>query len=450
MLKPLAKLLMNRLAVGALALLFSSRAGQAADGWPKWRGPDGSGVAQGTNLPDTWSATEGVFWKRDIPGRGWSSPVVWRDRVFLTTVVNQGETEEPKKGLYFGGNRLEPPKTVHQWKVFCLDLATGEVRWERQVHQGLPTGPLHVKNSYATETPATDGQRVYCYFGNLGLFCFTLDGEPVWERRVATHPTRFGWGTAASPALAGERLYLVNDNDDESYLVALETRTGEELWRVDRDEKSNWATPFVWRNELRTEIVTPGSGKIRSYDLDGKLLYELGGMSSIAIPTPIAADELLYVTSGYVLDKRKPLFAIRPGASGDISLGEDETTNEFIAWCQPKAGPYNPSPIVYDKYLYVLLDGGFLACYNATMGEEVYAKQRFPRGGWFTSSPWAYDGKIFCLNEEGATSVVQAGPEFKVLQTNELADDDMCLATPAIVGDKLLIRTTARVYCIAK
>jgi outer membrane protein assembly factor BamB len=435
-------------ALGTLLIGICNAA--ASDHWPQWRGPDGSGVADGENLPDVWNATKNVLWKRDVPGRGWSSPIVWEDRVFLTTVVNLGESEEPKKGLYFGGERLVPPQTVHQWKVICFDLASGEVRWERQVHEGPPAGPMHIKNSYASETPVTDSERVYAYFGNLGLFCFALDGTPVWERRWPAHATRFGWGKAASPALADGRLYIVDDNDEESSLAAIDARTGDEVWRVPRDEKSNWATPFLWRNSLRTEIVTPGTGKVRAYDLDGKLLYEFGGMSSIAIPTPVAAGELLYVSSGYLLDARRPLFAIRPGAAGDISLPGDQTSGEFVAWCRKQDGPYNPSPIVYGEHLYVLLDRGFLACYDAATGEEVYPRQRFPDGGGFTSSPWAYGGKLFCLNEDGVTSVVEAGPKFKVLRANALAGDDMCMSTPAIADGKLLIRTSARLYCIGQ
>ncbi|HUY35196.1 MAG TPA: PQQ-binding-like beta-propeller repeat protein [Pirellulales bacterium] len=441
-------LLANGFLVGFFLVDVSGAA--AADNWPQWRGPAGSGVAEGEDLPDTWSATRNVLWKRDVPGRGWSSPIVWQDRVFLTTVVNQGESESPKKGLYFGGERFVPPQTLHQWKVICLDLAGGEVRWERQVHKGTPAGPMHIKNSYASETPVTDGQRVYCYFGNLGLFCFTLDGQPAWERRCEARATRFGWGAAASPALADGRLYVVNDNEEESYLEALDAATGNLVWRVARDERSNWATPFIWRNSLRTEIITPGTGKVRAYNLDGKLLYEFGGMSTIAIPTPVTAGDLLYVSSGYALDLRKPLFAIRPGASGDISLADDQTAGEYVAWCQKQAGPYNPSPIVYRRRVYVLLDHGFLACYDAASGEQVYSKRRFPQGEAFTSSPWAYDGKLFCLSEDGVASVVEAGSKFKILHANALADDDMCMATPAIASGKLLIRTAARIYCIAK
>lgn len=431
----------------ALCWLVDTSVVDGQETWPQFRGPDATGVSSESGLPMTWSADEHVAWKTAIPGRGWSSPVVARGRVFITTAIKQsGDYEEVRKGLYLGGNR-PAPKEEHRYVVYCLDLDTGKIVWERVVHRGVPEHGHHLKNSLASETAVTDGQWVYFYFGNVGMFCFDIDGEQLWSRSWQSVPTRFGWGTAASPVLHGERLYVVNDNDQQSYLVALDKKTGEKIWRVERDEKSNWATPYVWENELRTELVTSGSGKIRSYDLDGKLLWELGGMSSITIPTPFAAHGLLYVTSGYVMDRRKPVFAIRPGASGDISLEGDQADNEFVAWCQPQAGPYNPSPIVYGDYLYVLYDRGLLACYNAQTGEEVYGKQRIAGGGGaFTTSPWAYEGKLFCLSEDGDTYVIDAGPTFKVIGKNSLGE--LCMATPAIVPQGLVIRTQSHILCI--
>jgi outer membrane protein assembly factor BamB len=220
------------------------------------------------------------------------------------------------------------------------------------------------------------------------------------------------------------------------------------VWQVERDEKSNWATPFVWENEQRTEIITPGTGKSRAYDLEGNLLYEFDGASSITIATPYAAHGLLYVSSGFILDPKRPIFAIRPGAAGDISLAGNETSNAGIAWCQKLAAPYNPSTIVYGELLYVLLDRGFVACYDAKTGEQRYAPQRIAGGQAYTSSPWAYNGKLFFLSEYGQTAVVSAGSEFKLLHTNVLADDDMCMATPALAGGRLLIRADRRLYCI--
>ncbi len=244
-----------------------------------------------------------------------------------------------------------------------------------------------------------------------------------------------------------DRLYIVNDNEEQSFIVALDKTTGKQIWRVERDEKGNWATPYIWQNRQRTELATSGRNKVRSYDLDGRLLWELGGMSSIVIPTPLAKHGLLYICSGYVGDRKRPIFAIRPGAAGDITLKNDQNSNEYVAWCQMKGGPYNPSPLAYGDYLYVLYDRGYLGCYDARTGSEVYGRQRIDPGATaFTSSPWANNGKIFCLSEDGDTFVIQAGPTFKVLGRNKL--DEMCMATPAALRGSLIIRTISKLYRI--
>jgi len=423
----------------------------ADENWPAFRGPDATGVVTGdVHPPSTWSATDNVEWKIDIPGRGWSSPVVWGDQILLTTVINTEESEAPKKGLYFGGNRPKPPESKHLWEVQSIDLNTGSVRWTRQVHEGVPQTPIHLKNSYASETPVADGEHVYAVFGGVGIYCLNLKGEVIWERPLQPVKTRFGWGSAASPVLHGDRLYFVNDNDEQSYLVALDKQTGAEVWRVDRDEeKSNWATPYVWEYDVRTEIVTVGTRAVRSYDLEGNLLWSLKGMSSITIATPYVHNGLLYISSGYVGDKLRPLYAIRPGAEGDITLEDDETSSESIVWSHPTIAPYNPSTIAFDGILYVLYDRGLFAAFDAGDGAEVYERKRLP-GRAFTSSPWVYDGKVFCLDENGVTYVIKAGHEFELIGENPLADDDMGMATPAIVGERLLIRTSARVYCISE
>jgi outer membrane protein assembly factor BamB len=440
------------LMVVAFLLARLSTAGLASEtsaNWPQFRGPGSLGVAENPNLPDRWSTNENVEWKVDLTGRGWSSPVVWGDRVFVTTVVSEGEMEQPKKGLYFGGERKEIPKDTHHWLVLCLDLASGRELWRQKAHSGQPPNRLHVKNTYASETPVTDGERVYAYFSNVGLFCYDMAGQRLWSTNWPPVKTRNGWGSAASPVLHGGRLFVVNDNDDNSFVVALDAKTGRQLWRVERDEKSNWATPYLWQNDKHTELITCGTKKVRSYDLDGRLLWEFGGMSSIVIPTPFSRFGLLYVGSGYVGDKVRPLFAIKPGAAGDISLKPGETNNDFIAWYQPTAAPYNPSPLVYDDYLYVLFDFGFLSCHDARTGKEIYDKQRIrSEATSFTASPWAANGKIFALSEDGDTFAFQAGPEFKPLHKNSL--DEMCMATPAIAGDRLLIRTLSKLYCLRK
>ena len=426
---------------------FAAGAIKAESSWPQFRGPGSLGVAEHANLPEHWSTNQNVSWRAELPGRGWSSPIVWGERVFITTVVSDGEMELPKKGLYFGGERKELPKAAHHWLVICLDLKSGREIWRQEAHAGAPLSTLHVKNSYASETPVTDGERVYAYFGNVGLFCYDLKGKPVWSTNWPPVKTRYGWGSAASPALHQGRLFIVNDNEENSFVAALDAKTGRQLWQAKRDEKSNWATPYIWQHEKRTELITCGSRKVRSYDLDGNLLWELGGMSSIVIPTPFSKGALLYVCSGYVGDKVRPVFAIKPGASGDISLKPGQSTNEFIAWSQPAAGPYNPSPLIDGDYFYVLFDFGFLSCHNARTGQVVYDKQRIRQESAtsFTASPWAANGKIFALSEDGDTFVFQAGPEYKLLHKNSL--DEMCMATPAIAGDRLLIRTLTRLYC---
>jgi outer membrane protein assembly factor BamB len=433
--------------VAAMAVGTAS-ASHASENWDQFRGPGARGQSDNSELPVRWTAEQNVLWERPLGGRGWSSPVVWENRIFVTAVENESTTEAAKKGLYFGGNRPDTPETNHRWLVYCLDMVTGEILWEHEPHRGLPPTGRHLKNSYASETPVVDDERLYVYFGNVGLFCYSHGGDLLWKKSIAPQPTRYTWGTAASPVLHEDRLYIVNDNDRSSFLAAINKRNGNEIWRVTRDEKSNWATPYVWENKLRTEIITPGTEKIRSYDLAGNLLYELAGCSSITIATPYSAFGMLYVSSGYVLDANKPVFAIRPGAQGDISLDAGENDNQYIAWCQRKAAPYNPSTLVYGDLLYVLLDRGYLACYDARTGDTVYKRQRLPRGQRFTASPFAYGGKIFCLNEDGVTFVVEAGREFKLLHTNPLGTSEMCMATPALVGAKLLIRAEDRLICV--
>jgi outer membrane protein assembly factor BamB len=435
---------MKRFLLISLCVFASLRdRSSAGDNWPQFRGEQ-AGVAEGKNLPTTWDTKKNVAWVVDVPGRGWSSPVVWGKKIFLTTVDRKGGFEEAKKGLYFGGDRSKAADEEQRWLVLCFDLDSGKLVWEREPARGKPKTPVHVKNSYASETPVTDGERLYVYFGGVGLWCYDLDGKELWKKAFDPVSTRFNWGTGASPALADGRLFIVNDNEKNSYLLCLDAKTGDEHWLVSRDEKSNWSTPFIWKNDKRTEVVTTGSKKARSYDFEGKLLWELGPMSSVTIPTPFSRHELLYVGSGFVMDGKRPIYAVKPGAEGDISPKEDEPQSQFLAWRQKQIAPYNPSFLVYGDYLYVLYDRGMFACFDAKTGNEVYEKQRLE--AQFTASPWAYDGKIFCLSEDGDTYVIQAGREFKQLGKNRL--DEMCMATPAIVGDSLLIRTLTKLYRI--
>ena len=432
------------------ALLLGSSL-HADSNWPQFRGPDARGVSHEKGLPDTWSVSSGVLWQAEIEGLGWSSPVVWGDKVFLTSSATVGDVEAPKKGLYRGGDRLVPSPHEHKWLVYCIDVKSGDVVWQQVAHTGRPAGARHIKNTYATETPTTDGERLYAYFGNVGLFVYDLDGKKLWEKNWKPVKMRQGWATAASPILHGDVLYLINDNEDQSYLVALDKNTGDQKWLVERDEASNWSTPYVWTNGLRTELITPGTGLTRSYDLDGKLLWSLKGASSITIPTPFATKDLLYVSSGFVLSDHRPIYAIRAGGSGDLSLKEGESQSRHIAWYAPKAAPYNPTPLLYGKHLYVLLDRGFFGCYDASTGKQIY-KERIAKDiggfGGFTASPWAYDDKVFCLNEDGETFVLRAGAKYELVRVNSL--EEMCMATPAIAQGSLFVRTMTTLYRIGQ
>lgn len=425
-------------------------AAEESDNWPRFRGPTADGVAKNDpRLPDTWSTTENVKWKTEIPGWGWAAPVVWGNRVFLTTVVSDEKNLTPTKGLYLGRGVRDPAKGNHHWMVYCFALQTGSELWKHEAHEGRPKVPRHPKSTYGAETATTDGERLYVLFGDLGLYCYSMEGEPLWSHAIEPKRTMSDYGAAASPVVHDGQVIYVYDNQEDSYIASLDAKTGEPRWRTKRDERTTWATPFVWQHEQRTEIVVCGKRKNRSYDLAGKLLWEFeGNMSNLVIPSPFASNQLLYITSGYVGDDHRPVFAIKPGASGDITLKNSDKSNEFIKWYQPKAGPYNPSPIVYGNHYYTLHDRGFLTCHNAQSGEEVYGKQRFDGRASFTASPWAYNGKLFFLSEEGDTYVVKAGSEFKVEKTNSL--EELAIACPAISQGNLLIRTATKLYCFSK
>jgi outer membrane protein assembly factor BamB len=435
------------LLVGAACFRGSIVAGD----WPQFRGPNNSGVCPQSQAPSEWSDTKNLAWTQKIPGYGWSSPIVVGDKIIVTTAVT--EKQKRPQPLGFGMFlKAKPPDTVYRWEVHCLDRNTGKTLWSQVALERKPRTAVTFGNTYASETPVSDGVCVYAYFGMHGVYCYTLDGKEVWQKDLGAYPMLMNWGTGSSPALDGDRLFIVCDNDEKSFLVALDKKTGKELWRVTRDEKSNWTTPFVWRNQVRVEMVTAGHNAIRSYDpADGKILWELkrpaASSMSFVNATPVAAESMLYVAAGSKPGS-SPLWAVKAGASGDISLKSGETSNASIAWSSTKACPPMASPLLYKDHLYILMEkGGILMCLDARTGKEVY-KERLKGAGTFTSSPWVRDGKLYCLAEDGETFVVEAGTKFQLLGKNEIKD--MFWATPALSHDSLYLRGADRLYCIRK
>ncbi len=463
-----------RVAGFACALLFVSLPVHAQDtAWPQFRGPDSNPVGASAKLAERWSKTENVEWSQEIPGRGWSSPIVTGGKVYLTSVTTEGTSKPPQKGTEYSNEYaaelmkqklpmeevmkrvqerdIELPNEVKlHYILYCLNLKSGKVEWQKEFYAGQPPGGRHRKNSFASESPATDGKMIYVYVGNMGLWAFDLKGKPVWSTPLEANPIYLEFGTGSSPALADNLVVIVNDNEKQQYIAAFDKKTGKQVWRTSRElakgqpARSAWVTPFVWRHALRTEIVAIGPGEVISYDLAGKELWRMSGMSGQPVPTPFAYDGLLHINAG----RGRSLFAIRPGATGNISLGEGQTSNEYVVWSAARAGTYLPSSLAYQGAVYSLTETGILSRFDAKTGKLTYKTRIDPAATAFTTSPWAYNGKLFALSEEGQTFVMGTGEDFKLLHVNAL--DDFTLASPALVGERLLIRTEHRLYSIRR
>ncbi|HET7695548.1 MAG TPA: PQQ-binding-like beta-propeller repeat protein [Vicinamibacterales bacterium] len=440
--------------------------------WPQFRGPAGRAVSTVTTLPASWSTTINVAWTTEVPGRGWSSPIVWGDQVMLTSAVGKGAFKQPSPGIYgndyvaelqkqglgeqqimekLRARDLESPQEIGelQFMVYSFDVRTGRLRWARQAHTGLPVGGRHRKNTYASETLATDGERVYALFGNIGLFAFTMDGTPLWTYEIDPQPRYLDFGTAASPVVHDGRVYIVDDNEKRSFIAAIDAKSGKEIWRTPRTGLgrilSGWSTPFVWVNAVRTEIVTIGPQLAISYGLDGRELWRLKGLTQ-ANPTPTEGEGLLYIGTGSQGEANRPLFAIRPGGSGDISLAPGAAASQFVAWFQPRASAYTSSPLVFGGRVYAVNDTGVLQVFDAKTGKELYKARVGGVGNTFSASPWACGGKVFFLSEEGDTFVIRPGDTYEEIGRNSLGE--MALASPAVTRDGLFVRTQSRLYRI--
>ena len=429
-----------------------ARAAAATGTWPSFRGPGASGVADGAKLPETWNLGTGehVRWRTPIPGLSHASPIVWGERVFVTTAVSQDAGATFKPGLYGDGDAATD-RSLHKWMLLALDAKTGRVLWERVAYQGEPRELRHIKATYANATPATDGRIVVALFGSQGLYAYGVDGTPLWTADLgrldvgAYDLPTYEWGTASSPIVWNDLVIVQCDTQADSFLLALDASTGKVRWKTERDELPSWGTPTIVTTATGDELVTNASNFIRGYDpRTGRELWRLGGSSKITAPTPIAAGDAIVVASGRAPER--PIFVVKTGARGDLTLAAGQTSSDAIRWSRTGRGSYMPTPLAYRGILYVLANNGVLDAYELETGKELY-RQRLPQvGSGFSASPIAADGRIYLSNEDGEIVVVAAGPSFAHVATNSMGE--LLMATPAVANGTLFVRTVKSLVAI--
>lgn len=417
----------------------------AAGNWPQWRGPDGSGISNEKNLPAEWSETKNIKWKTPIQGRSHSSPIVWDNRIFLTTAI-EGEVVTGAKAVKHmdGDKEYVHPDSVgankkHRFNVVCLDRETGKVLWDVTAWEGTPYDDRHRKSSYAASTPTTDGKYVYAFFGTEGLYAYDFKGKLAWKVKLGNLAT-VGMGTGTSPILYENVVILQCDEEGgtASFMVALDKKTGKEVWKTARQVQMSWSTPLLVRTTKRAELIASGTETIIAYDpATGKELWRHKGLESNAVPSPVANSEKVFVVSGF---PTKIAFAINLGQSGDL------TGTPSVPWKYSKGTAYVPSPIAYGDYLYLMTDRGILTCIDAKTGEVKYEGGRVPIPATFTASPVAFEGKILLTSEDGDTFIIKAGPKHEILGTNSLGEP--VYASPAIADGRIFIRGEKNLYCI--
>jgi outer membrane protein assembly factor BamB len=421
-------------------------------GWPSFRGWNASGIAEGYSTPVQWNAgnAQNVEWKTAIPGLGHSSPVVFGDRIFVTTAVKNEGQQDLKVGLYGDITPVED-KESYSWKVYCLDRKTGRVLWERTAHTGVPKIKRHPKSTHANPTPATDGKHLVACFGSEGLYCYDFTGNLLWSKDLGVLESGYYvvpsalWGTGSSPAIYENAVYLQCDVLNNQFIAAFNLEDGKEIWRTARNDVPTWSTPTIHKSGDRVLLIVNGCREAAGYDAKtGTRLWHLSGGGDIPVPTPVVANDLAYITNAHGLIS--PIYAIRLTATGDISLKGSERVNQHIAWSEARSGAYMQTPLVYGGYLYVCQDSGVLSCYEALGGKRVYQTRLGNGATGFTASGVAADGKLYYSSEEGDVYVVKAGPQFQLLATNPMGE--ICMATPAISEGVLYFRTQAHLVAI--
>jgi len=432
--------------------ILAAAATATAQNWPQFRGPSSSGVSDDANPPVKWDVAKGtnIAWKVEIPGLSVSSPVVWGDRIFLTTSVSSDPKQTIRTGLYGdtdSANDLSP----HQWKVLALDRKTGKLLWDQTAHQGVPKTKRHPKSSQSSPSPATDGNVLIAYFGSEGLFAYSVDGKLLWKKDLGVQNAGWffdpdsEWGAASSPVIYKNTVIVQCDRQKDSFIAAFNLKDGKEVWRTARAEIPSWGTPAIVPGKDRVEVVTNATKAIRGYDADtGRELWTLSPNSEVTCTTPVSGHGLIFVTAGY--PPVRPIYAIRQGASGDLTLKGGKDSSDAIAWSKTTGGVYLPSPIVYGNQLYLVNNNGVMTAYEAKTGTRIY-EQRVGTGGSFVASPIAAAGRLYITSEEGEVYVVKAGPKYEMLAQNAIGEP--VLGTPALAGNLLIVRGARHLFAIA-
>jgi outer membrane protein assembly factor BamB len=431
--------------IAACSVLF-------AQNWPQFRGPQGSGVADDQHPPVSWDigSGRGVVWKTPIPGLGHSSPVIWGDRLFLTTAIssNPNSVFEP---VAKGEQDFRSDTAKHQWRVYALDRLTGKIVWDRLAYEGVPKIPRHPHNSYASATPATDGRHVVVSFGSEGIYCYDFKGDLVWKKDLGVihagkhNNPEYTWGTASSPILYKSMVIVLCDSLGDGYISALDVNSGREIWRTKREANPSWSTPAICEVGGRTELVINAAPFIQGYDpSNGRELWRLGPSTTNTTPTPIFGEGLIFVTNGY--NPIKPIYAVVPGSRGDLTLKEGTTQSSAIAWSNLRDGPYMSTPLLYRGILYVVSNRGVLTAFEPRTGKQIY-QQRITPGG-YSASPIAADGRIYIASEAGEIFTIHAGRDFEILAESLM--DETTMATPALAANTLFVRTEHAVWALAR
>lgn len=425
----------------------------SAQNWPSFRGPDAAGVAKSKSLPTNWNAEKpaNIRWKTRILGLGHAGPIIWGNRVFIATAVSGDSSAFQTQTR---SNAPLPESAPHSWRLLCLDKNNGKTIWEKTAHEGAPRVKRHLKASQANSTPATDGKYVVALFASEGLYCFDIQGRLLWKQDLGVldpglhSDAAVQWGYASSPIIYNNLVIVQCDAHAQSFLAAFDLKDGKRVWNVERGEMPSWNTPTIYRGKSRDELITNAPKHIRGYDpLTGKELWRFANDELIVqVPTPFIAHEMFYVTGGW--PGGRPIKALRPNASGDISLEEGQNANAHVAWKSERGGPYVPTPIVYGDYLYSCTDKGVLTCFNANTGEQIYQQRINEQSIGFSASPVAANGHLYFAGEDGEVYVIKAGSQYELLAINPMGEAMM--ATPAIADDMLIIRGRHHVFGIAE